>query len=584
MAGESVHTDRDRQYCELCGKMENLLKCGRCRNSFYCSKEHQKQDWKKHKLVCKEAECWQSTSDGKGKPAGPEEGSAERAHHRATPPESSGGSALRPVSNHLKPNGQTRTHPQKLAMECIVPSMNKHGICVVDTFLGDEVGDSILREVKALYQTGRFTDGQLVSQKSDSSKDIRGDKITWIEGKEPGCEKISFLMSRMDDLVRHCNGKLGSYKINGRTKLTGVLDDCFCDIESIDVFNNFKIFPKMRQLIERDYFRYYKSKVPVGIKAGNYNKFVQCKWSDWNVLKDNGIVRPRNICIAGQVTATAGLRMKSSPAAFAQEYAVLLMALEIGVSVVSFYHREQVSFYKVFGKPKWGPNVKEFQHRFVETKGEGTRRLKNLYFLFLIELRALSKVASYFERSIVDLYTGNGQEDAVTKELLLQVLNEAKAFPMHFDEKSMFAGHKMEAKTLKEEFRLHFKNISRIMDCVGCNKCRLWGKLQTQGLGTALKILFSEKEIKNLPENSPSKGFQLTRQEVVALLNAFARDDDGVTLSESLGSERMVQAAALHSLTHSLAHSLILGQCRVNSEPYLGYGNTATNQERMHEL
>lgn len=46
---------------------------------------------------------------------------------------------------------------------------------------------------------------------------------------------------------------------------------------------------------------------------------------------------------------------------------------------------------------------------------------------------------------------------------------------------------------------------------------------QTQGLGTALKILFSEKEIKNLSENSPSKGFQLTRQEIVALLNAFGR-------------------------------------------------------------
>ncbi|KAK7116874.1 hypothetical protein R3I94_023293, partial [Phoxinus phoxinus] len=74
-----------------------------------------------------------------------------------------------------------------------------------------------------------------------------------------------------------------------------------------------------------------------------------------------------------------------------------------------------------------------------------------------------------------------------------------------------------------EEFRLHFKNISRIMDCVGCSKCRLWGKLQTQGLGTALRILFSEKEIKNLPENSPSIGFQLTRQEIVALINGFAR-------------------------------------------------------------
>ncbi|MEQ2186318.1 ERO1-like protein beta [Goodea atripinnis] len=47
--------------------------------------------------------------------------------------------------------------------------------------------------------------------------------------------------------------------------------------------------------------------------------------------------------------------------------------------------------------------------------------------------------------------------------------------------------------------------------------------MQTQGLGTALKILFSEKEIQNLPEHSPSKGFQLSRQEIVALMNAFGR-------------------------------------------------------------
>lgn len=41
----------------------------------------------------------------------------------------------------------------------------------------------------------------------------------------------------------------------------------------------------------------------------------------------------------------------------------------------------------------------------------------------------------------------------------------------------MFTGGKQAAK-LKEEFREHFRNISRIMDCVGCDKCRLWGKLQ----------------------------------------------------------------------------------------------------------
>lgn len=52
------------------------------------------------------------------------------------------------------------------------------------------------------------------------------------------------------------------------------------------------------------------------------------------------------------------------------------------------------------------------------------------------------------------------------------------------------------ARLLKEEFRQHFWNISRIMDCVGCDKCRLWGKVQTHGMGMALSVLFSD-----LPRN-----------------------------------------------------------------------------------
>ncbi|KAG5278412.1 hypothetical protein AALO_G00098700 [Alosa alosa] len=253
--------DRDRQYCELCGKMENLLKCGRCRNSFYCSKEHQIQDWTKHKRVCKKesdkSQCPAQPGPAQPEPAQPprqaKEGQprlsrknsakqsnaatqstsqtgptnppsdGERMKDFITSATSSGGvdddkQAGDGITNNTKPNGQTRSPPQRLAMEYIVPCMNKHGICVVDNFLGEETGLNILEDVKALHQSGKFTDGQLVSQKSDSSKDIRGDKITWIEGREPGCEKIAFLMSRMDDLVRHCNGNLGNYKINGRTK------------------------------------------------------------------------------------------------------------------------------------------------------------------------------------------------------------------------------------------------------------------------------------------------------------------------------------------------------------------------------
>ncbi|KAK7139718.1 hypothetical protein R3I94_012388 [Phoxinus phoxinus] len=183
--------------------MENLLKCGRCRISFYCSKDHQKQHWKKHKLTCREAENTKIV--------------AQTPHLQEKPADPT--LFTRSESSETDSSNTKHKPPTlKLATEYIIPCMNKHGICVVDNFLGEDIGLSILDDVKALHQAGKFTNGQLVSQKSDSSKDIRGDKITWIEGKEPGCENICFLMSRMDDLVRNCNGNLGNYTINGRTK------------------------------------------------------------------------------------------------------------------------------------------------------------------------------------------------------------------------------------------------------------------------------------------------------------------------------------------------------------------------------
>jgi hypothetical protein len=62
------------------------------------------------------------------------------------------------------------------------------------------------------------------------------------------------------------------------------------------------------------------------------------------------------------------------------------------------------------------------------------------------------------------------------------------------------------------------------MDCVGCDKCRLWGKLQTQALGTALKILFADPKYFTAEAlNAKQNTFQLTRSEIVSLINGFAR-------------------------------------------------------------
>ena len=64
---------------------------------------------------------------------------------------------------------------------------------------------------------------------------------------------------------------------------------------------------------------------------------------------------------------------------------------------------------------KWGPNLQEFQRRFDPdtTNGEGPQWLRNLYFLYLLELRALAKAAPYLEQE--EYFTGNEEEDKEVK-------------------------------------------------------------------------------------------------------------------------------------------------------------------------
>jgi ERO1-like protein alpha len=52
------------------------------------------------------------------------------------------------------------------------------------------------------------------------------------------------------------------------------------------------------------------------------------------------------------------------------------------------------------------------------------------------------------------------------------------------------------------------------MDCVECEKCKLFGKMQVQGLGTALKILFEDKFESKV---------KLSRNELIALVNTLAK-------------------------------------------------------------
>ena len=165
----------------------------------------------------------------------------------------------------------------------------------------------------------------------------------------------------------------------------------------------------------------------------------------------------------------------------------------------------------------WGPNLQCYHDRLA-THPE---RVSNLYFDYAILLRAVAKLRTYLRNYI--FCSGDPTQNATTKAKILWLADTAAQPPPFFDERTMFQDPDVSAG-LKEDFRNRFRNVSRLMDCVGCDKCRLWGKLQTVGYGTALKILFEYDEHKN-GENPP-----LRRTELVALVNTLDR------VSSSLGA------------------------------------------------
>jgi ERO1-like protein alpha/ERO1-like protein beta len=129
--------------------------------------------------------------------------------------------------------------------------------------------------------------------------------------------------------------------------------------------------------------------------------------------------------------------------------------------------------------------------------------------------------------------TGNHAEDLKTQSLIKQLLYSPKlqtACPVPFDEAKLWQGQS--GPELKQQIQKQFRNISALMDCVGCEKCRLWGKLQVQGLGTALKILFSVGN-----QDIGDQTLQLQRNEVIALVNLLNRLSESVKMVHDMSPD-----------------------------------------------
>jgi ERO1-like protein beta len=158
---------------------------------------------------------------------------------------------------------------------------------------------------------------------------------------------------------------------------------------------------------------------------------------------------------------------------------------------------------------QWGPNLACYEQRLHNYP----ERISNIYFNYALIMRAVGKIKQHI--SDYSFCSEDPEQDLRTKNSVLRLASALPSGPEIFDETVMFQDP--DTIALKEDFRQRFRNVSRIMDCVGCDKCRLWGKVQTNGYGTALKVLFE------FDENDSSKDPLLRRTELVALVNTMDR-------------------------------------------------------------
>ncbi|KAH3903663.1 ER oxidoreductin SCDLUD_001311 [Saccharomycodes ludwigii] len=159
---------------------------------------------------------------------------------------------------------------------------------------------------------------------------------------------------------------------------------------------------------------------------------------------------------------------------------------------------------------KWGPNLELFMARV----GNFPERVANIYFNYAIVSKAIYKISPFLEN--LDFCN---DYDEKTKERIMHIASNLNT--KIFNEDLLFQDDL--TSEFKDQFRSRFKNVTRIMDCVHCDRCRLWGKVQTTGYATSLKILFEMDD-----QDASSVVNNLTKYELIALFNTFDRISQSV--------------------------------------------------------
>ncbi|OAF67232.1 hypothetical protein A3Q56_05035 [Intoshia linei] len=196
----------------------------------------------------------------------------------------------------------------------------------------------------------------------------------------------------------------------------------------------------------------------------------------------------------------------------------------INIAIISTWINVKNTDNPLLNKVKSKPNLLEFKKKFDPefTKGEGPGRLLNLYFLYMVQIRSIQLLLPHLKMK--KIYSGDENEDAKVRGNLKKLGIIINEFDAHYNEKMFFV--KERDRKMLFEYEKKFHNITKIMDCLGCANCKLWGKLQMFGLGSTLNLIFSNAN--NFDALKQTIDY-FSRRHIVALFNSLARTSDNIS-------------------------------------------------------
>lgn len=104
--------------------------------------------------------------------------------------------------------------------------------------------------------------------------------------------------------------------------MQGKIDDCTCNVDTVDHFNNVKIYPRLRSLLQKDYFRFFK-----------VNLFKKCPfWQDYSQCG----IRYCHVEPCKENEVPLGLKEKDGKRLKAENKVVVFIITEMGFSYIYY--------------------------------------------------------------------------------------------------------------------------------------------------------------------------------------------------------------------------------------------------------